>query len=115
MTESSATSPVPQTQAAPATGNGGAAPGGPPPLPPDAPVPAVPADMAPAPIVYAPPGFWEQPWVQDVMPFVTSVTVHAAVIVIGLIIFGVYKSAGPPAHQDQIIIPEASLANETPP
>ena len=71
--------------------------------------------MALAPIVYAPPGFWEQPWVQDVMPFVTSLTVHAAVIVIGLIVFGVYKSATPPPHQDQIIIPEASLANETPP
>src|SRR5689334_21352033 len=109
MTESSATSPVPQTQAVPATGNGGAVAGGPPPLPPDAPaVPPLPADMAPAPIVYAPPGFWEQPWVQDVMPFVTSVTVHAAVIVIGLIVFGVYKSAIPTAHQDQIIIPDSS-------
>ncbi|HEX4793563.1 MAG TPA: hypothetical protein VH370_07225 [Humisphaera sp.] len=112
MTESSATNPVPQNQAAPASGNGGAPAGDAPPLPPGTPQPA---DMAPAPIVYAPPGFWEQPWVQDVMPFVTSLTVHAAVIVIGLIVFGVYKSAVPTAQQDQIIIPEASLANETPP
>jgi hypothetical protein len=64
---------------------------------------------------YARVGFWQQPWVQDVLPFVTSVTVHLAVIIIGLMLFGVYKAVVAPPPVDQVIIPESSLATEGPP
>ena len=60
--------------------------------------------------------FWQQPWVQNVLPFVTSVTVHAALILLGLVFFGVYtyvKNA--PAHQEEVIIPDASMINDGPP
>src|SRR5437588_1403252 len=62
-------------------------------------------------------GFWQQPWVQNVLPFVTSVTVHAAVLLIGVLFFLGYRAIAEaaPAHQDQVIIPDASMVNDGPP
>jgi len=54
--------------------------------------------------------------VQNVLPFVTSVTVHAALILLGLVFFGVYnyvKNVVP--HQEEVIIPDASMINDGPP
>ena len=41
---------------------------------------------------YRPVGFWQQQWVQDVLPFVTSLTLHAVVIVVRKL-FPLAKSA----------------------
>ncbi len=65
--------------------------------------------------VFYPANFWQQPWVQNVLPFVTSVSVHLAILIIGLLVFGVYKAVSAPPHQDQVIIPESSMAQEGPP
>ena len=41
------------------------------------------AALAPAPEeIYQPVSFWQKPWVQDVLPFVTSLTLHAVIIVV---------------------------------
>lgn len=75
----------------------------------------LPQDGQPNP--YAVPlNFWQHPWVQNVLPFVTSVMVHAALILLGLVFFGVYtyvKNA--PPHQEEVIIPDASMINDGPP
>lgn len=31
---------------------------------------------------YRPEGFWQRPWVQDVLPFITSLTLHAVIIIV---------------------------------
>ena len=81
------------------------------PLPQAAPLPPQELEMA------VPLDFWQQPWVQDVLPFVTSVTVHAAVILIGFLFFwGIHAiSDAAPVHQDQVIVPDASMINDGPP
>src|SRR4051812_2745358 len=71
-------------------------------------------EMQQAPAFY-PANFWQQPWVQNVLPFVTSLSVHLAILIIGLLVFGVYKAVNAPPHQDQVIIPESSMAQEGPP
>lgn len=81
------------------------------PLPPGA-IRVEQGEEAPA---FVPRNFWQQPWVQEVLPFVTSLAVHATIIVIGLLIFGVYKAVSAPPHQDQVIIPESTMATEGPP
>lgn len=70
------------------------------------------------PIQHVPPPaltFWQQPWVQDVLPFVTSLALHAAVIVIGVVFFGFYQTiVKAPPVQEQAIIPEATMAEGVP-
>jgi hypothetical protein len=62
-----------------------------------------------------PDNFWQHPWVQNVLPFITSLAVHAAILVIGLLAFGVYKAVSAPPPQDQVVIPESTMAAEGPP
>src|SRR5687767_8672038 len=93
--------PVPQPQ--PGTMPGGAPPlpGGPPPLSGMAgkPTPRFGPDGKPLPVLGSqnpagaagdlPPeeavhlSFWQQPWVQNVLPFLTSLAFHAAIVVVG--------------------------------
>src|SRR2546423_9708731 len=73
------------------------------------------ADGMPQVPVFYPANFWQQPWVQNVLPFVTSLSVHLAILIIGLLVFGVYKAVSAPPHQEQVIIPESSMAQEGPP
>src|SRR5215213_9860787 len=32
-------------------------------------------------------GFWQQPWVQDILPFITSLALHAAIVIVGLLLY----------------------------
>jgi hypothetical protein len=59
-------------------------------------------------------GFFQKPWVQDVLPFLTSLALHAAIVVIGVIaLFSVKTlSGGGQQLEEQIIIPEAAMASE---
>ena len=60
--------------------------------------------------------FWQQPWVQNVLPFVTSVTVHATLILLGVVFFvGAKYVAQKIAHQEETIIPDAQMVDQGPP
>jgi hypothetical protein len=55
--------------------------------------------------------FWRKPWVQNVLPWVTSFSIHLGLIIIA---FAAYQVAGKVLKftQEQIIIPDASLAGD---
>lgn len=64
-------------------------------------------------------GFWQLPWVQNVLPFVVSIAAHAVIIAGGLY-FGhqvmvAIEKAKQPVFEEQTIIPEATLAENTTP
>src|SRR5206468_4003427 len=53
---------------------------------------------------------------QNVLPFVTSLFVHASIVVIGIVFFyGVQYVAKKMVHQEEVIIPDASMVNDGPP
>jgi len=52
--------------------------------------------------------FMQQKWVQDILPFATSVVIHAALIVVGLLTFEAAKAITK-VIQEQIIIPDATM------
>ena len=65
---------------------------------------------------WAPSNFWQQPWVQTVLPFVTSVTVHVSILLIGVIFFlGAKYVAKKTVHQEEVIIPNSSMINDSAP
>jgi len=61
-------------------------------------------------------GFFQQPWVQNVLPFVTSLVAHAVIIILALTLFAVSvmindKKA---ANEEQAVVPDAAnAANDT--
>jgi hypothetical protein len=58
-------------------------------------------------------GFWQHPWVQTVLPFVTSLTVHLSIVLIGVVFFfGARYVQKKTVHQEEIIIPAASMIND---
>jgi hypothetical protein len=60
--------------------------------------------------------FWQLPWVQNVLPFATSIAIHAGILLIGVVFFyGVQYVAKKVAHQEEVIIPDASMINDGPP
>jgi hypothetical protein len=60
--------------------------------------------------------FWQQPWVQNVLPFATSIVVHAGILIIGVVFFfGVQYVQKQSAHQDEVIIPDAQMVDNGPP
>jgi hypothetical protein len=60
--------------------------------------------------------FLQQPWVQTVLPFVTSLTVHAGILVLGIVALKLAVSVAPALlEKEQTIIPEATLADAGPP
>ncbi len=59
--------------------------------------------------------FWQQPWVQNVLPFATSLVLHVGLIVLGYTVFKVTQKVYNAVVQEQVIIPEATLAENGPP
>jgi hypothetical protein len=58
-------------------------------------------------------GFFQQPWVQDILPLITSLAFHATIVVVGLLAYQTYKAvASVKPNEEQIIIPEAAMASE---
>jgi hypothetical protein len=55
------------------------------------------------------------PWVQDVLPFLTSLSVHAFVVVVGLLTYQAVRIVTAPPPQDQSIIPESVIIAHDPP
>ncbi|HUB26356.1 MAG TPA: VWA domain-containing protein [Tepidisphaeraceae bacterium] len=62
-------------------------------------------------MILPPLSFWRKPWVQNVLPWVTSFTIHLGLIIIAL---ATYQAAGKllKVVREQIIIPDASLASD---
>jgi hypothetical protein len=58
--------------------------------------------------------FWQLPWVQNVLPFITSLAFHAGVIIIGGILLAV-TTVVTSKSQEQTLIPESTMADNGPP
>ena len=89
----------------------------PPAAPAAAPTASSPNSAPPAPQpdghIAVPLTFWQQPWVQQVLPFVTSVTVHISIILIGVVFYlGARYVEKKIVHQEEVIIPDASMIND---
>ena len=53
---------------------------------------------------------WQRPWVQRIVPFMTSLAVHAGMVLIGVVFFvGANYVGTKPAHQEQFTIPSTGL------
>ena len=58
-------------------------------------------------------GLLQRPFVQNVLPFLTSLSVHAGILIFGLLVFGAVKLVQmPQAFKDEIIIPETAYVTE---
>ena len=79
-----------------------------PPLEPPLPA-AAPAVTDETGVPQAPLEFWRHPWVQNVLPFITSIAIHLAIFIV---LIATYQAAGKllKVVQEQIIIPDAALA-----
>jgi hypothetical protein len=60
-------------------------------------------------------GFWNQPWVQNILPLATSLALHIGLIGVGLALYTAIAVVSQPKH-DQIIVPESKSIgkNEVP-
>jgi len=54
--------------------------------------------------------FWQNRYVQDVLPFLTSVTLHIVLVFVGLLGYAGYKVLKP-IEQEQVIIPDSELVD----
>src|SRR5207247_11449211 len=60
--------------------------------------------------------FWQQPWVQDVLPLVTSLALHAAVVIMGVLAYKTVKMvADARPLEEQIIVPSSDLVEDAVP
>lgn len=57
---------------------------------------------------------WQHPFIQDVLPFLTSFSLHLGLIVLGLLLLRATELVRLPAHVEQIIIPDAEMVNNGP-
>ena len=64
----------------------------------------------------APPvGFWQQPWAQNVLPFLTSLAVHAAIVVLAVVLIQVTRVIIRQVKaQEQTVVPEVALSDGDP-
>jgi hypothetical protein len=64
------------------------------------------------PALQRPLDFWEQPWVQNILPLVTSLALHAAVIIVGLLAYKtVQMVVDAKPLEEQIIVPSSDLVD----
>ena len=85
------------------------------PLPPgvEAP-PPMPIAAGPAVELHPPIGFFQQPWVQNVLPLVTSVALHLAVVIVGLIALKTADLiANTKSLEEQIIVASSDLVEDS--
>ncbi len=54
------------------------------------------------------PTFWQEAWVQNGLPIVTSILVHVGLILLGLLTYTAYKAATT-VQQEQVIVPDAAI------
>jgi von Willebrand factor type A domain len=54
--------------------------------------------------------FWQHPFVQNVLPFLTSLVLHIGLILLALILFSGYKAARQLISKEQITVADATIA-----
>ena len=54
-------------------------------------------------------GFWQEPWVQNGLPLITSVILHVAIIVMGFLLIEPYIKQE--VNQEQVFVPDASIVD----
>jgi hypothetical protein len=80
------------------------------PMPAEPPLPAAAAAVTEESGTPVPPlGFWRQPFAQNVLPFIASIAIHLGIFIV---LIATYQAAGRLFRvvQEQIVIPDASLA-----
>lgn len=55
--------------------------------------------------------FWQLPWVQNLLPLITSLSIHLAIIIIALLIGGAVNEARKMVVQEQVVVPDASFTD----
>jgi hypothetical protein len=66
--------------------------------------------------IAVPLSFWQLPWVQNILPFATSVVVHVGILIIGIVFFyGIQYASKKMPHQEEVIVPDASMIDNGPP
>src|SRR6266436_1844413 len=63
---------------------------------------------------HEPISFWQQPFVQNVLPFLTSLVLHIGVLVFGYMMLKVGQAVVVALRQEQIIVPEAEMVTSGP-
>jgi len=53
--------------------------------------------------------FWQQPWVQNLLPLITSITVHLIIIIIAILLIPPLQKLTQMVKQEQVIVPDASF------
>lgn len=83
------------------------------------PAPAIPGGPPALPETHevaVPMSFWQLPWVQNILPFATSVIIHVGILIIGVVFFfGVRYVQKQAEHQDEVVIPDAAMVDNGPP
>jgi hypothetical protein len=75
---------------------------------------AIPA--GPAVELHPPLSFWQQPWVQNILPLVTSLSIHAAIIIIGLVAWSVRDLiVNTKSLEEQITVASSDLVEDAVP
>jgi hypothetical protein len=58
-------------------------------------------------------GFLQRPWVQEVVPLVTSLAFHATIVIVGLLAYTAYRTAaGVKPNQEQVVVPDAVMTGD---
>ncbi len=60
-------------------------------------------------------GFMQLPWVQDVLPFVTSLTLHATIILVGFLTIQAIRVMKEPVSEPDFVIPTVTTIDSGPP
>src|SRR6476620_4283862 len=55
--------------------------------------------------------FWQLPWVQNLLPLLTSIVIHLAIIIVALLIGGAVQQMSKLVVQEQIVVPDASFTD----
>jgi hypothetical protein len=68
------------------------------------------ADTTDHALTQARPNFWQQDWVQNLLPLITSVVLHVSIVVLMVLLIPPIRSALRQVTQEQVLIPDASFA-----
>jgi hypothetical protein len=60
-------------------------------------------------------GFFQQPWVQELLPFVTSLLLHATIIIVAVLTIKTIEIIKAPPTEEQIVIPDSNIVENGPP
>ncbi len=71
-----------------------------------------PANPEDQPHVHHAAGFWNQPWVQNVLPLATSLAIHISILTVGLLFFLGAKTVFKEVNKEQTIIPDSKAIDK---